>query len=358
MIAARPHIVIIVLAEGPAAGADVEVLAQLGFDGSPSPRWRRLDPRLLVTWPERVTTGAIEAMRSHESVAAVIHLTDDDRLFASWPFDDASLVDLGRGVRCGDEPIVIAGPCSLETADQLMATAEVVAESGAHALRCGLYKPRTSPYSFGGVGEPGLPLLAEARRRTGLPVASEVLDETELRTAAEHLDVVQIGSRNMYNHALLFRTGAHPLGRPVLLKRGFGATLDELLHAAEYVLLGRLAAGHRRADLMLCERGIRTFERTTRFTLDLASVAALRQRTALPVIVDPSHAAGDRRFVLPLARAALAAGADGLLVEVHPEPTCAWCDGDQGLDPDSFRRLMDDRRDLLRHRPGSSPAGA
>ena len=344
----RPHIVIIAFGAGGTADGATRALASLGLDDDPSPRWRRFDRRLLVAWPERVDTSALDRIRALPSAPQVLHLEGNDRLFASWPFGDSRRVEIGRGATYGAEPLVIAGPCSLETPEQLMSTAEAVAAAGAKALRCGLFKPRTSPYSFGGLGDSGLPLLTQARQQTGLPVASEVLDGAQLEVSAPHLDIVQIGSRNMHNSSLLFRAGAHPLGRPVLLKRGFGATVDELLHAAEYVLLGRLAAGHQHAGLIVCERGIRSFDRTTRFTLDVASIAALRQRCRLPVIVDPSHAAGDRRFVLPLARAALAAGADGLLVEVHPEPKCAWCDGAQGLDPESFGELMDDVRALQR----------
>ncbi|MBW2526751.1 MAG: 3-deoxy-7-phosphoheptulonate synthase [Deltaproteobacteria bacterium] len=348
MSGARPHIVLVVLKADAAPGEVTDLLAQLGFDGRPHPRWRRFDPRLLAAWPERVSASSLDAIRARPSVVRVVHLEEDQRLFTNWPGRDPSLVELAPTVTVGERPLVIAGPCSLETEEQLTVTADAVAEAGGAALRCGLFKPRTSPYSYGGLGEQGLELLDRVRERTGLPIATEVLDSAGLEAAAPHLDVVQIGSRNMHNTSLLFRAGAHPLGKPILLKRGFGATVDELVHAAEYVLLGRLAAGHERADLILCERGIRTFDGTTRFTLNVAAVVALRQRTALPIIVDPSHAAGDRNFVLPLARAALASGAQGLLVEVHPEPTCAWCDGAQGITFESFRALMDDVRSSSR----------
>jgi len=182
--------------------------------------------------------------------------------------------------------------------------------------------------------------MAEAGERYGLAVVTEALDGSNLDEVAELAHVIQIGSRNMHNSTLLFQAGAHPAGRPVLLKRGFGATVDEFIGAAEYVMLGRLAAGHEGPGVILCERGIRTFEQSTRFTLDISAMPVLRKACHLPVISDPSHAAGAREFVLPLAFASMAAGADGLLVEVHPAPTEAWSDGAQCIDRDTFARLM------------------
>jgi 3-deoxy-7-phosphoheptulonate synthase len=218
---------------------------------------------------------------------------------------------------------LIAGPCTVETREQTLGVARAVQASGASMLRGGAYKPRTSPFAFKGLGVPALEILAEAREATGLPVVTEFLDTTHADAIAEHADVVQIGARNMQNYALLEVAGK--LGKPVLLKRGLSSSLDELLMAADYVL----KEGNER--VMLCERGIRTFETATRFTLDLSAVPWLKLHSHLPVIVDPSHASGDRRLVEPLSRAAAAVGADGIIVEVHEDPDEALCDGPQAL---------------------------
>ncbi|MDI6900497.1 MAG: 3-deoxy-7-phosphoheptulonate synthase [Anaerosomatales bacterium] len=248
-------------------------------------------------------------------------------------------------VRVGDVAIgggavaLIAGPCSIESAEQVMATAEAVKAAGAAMLRGGAYKPRTSPYAFQGMGEEGLKLLREAGDATGLPVVTEVLDVRDAEKVATYADILQVGARNMQNFMLLDELGT--MHRPVLLKRGLSATIEELLSAAEYVLKG----GNR--DVILCERGIRTFETYTRNTLDLAAVAALKTLTHLPVVVDPSHATGRRDLVTPMCRAALAAGADGLMVEVHPDPEHARCDGPQSLTFDEFDALVSDIAPIL-----------
>jgi 3-deoxy-7-phosphoheptulonate synthase len=218
---------------------------------------------------------------------------------------------------------LIAGPCAVESREQLLNTARAVAAAGGTMLRGGAYKPRTSPYSFQGRGEEGLALLEEARAETGLPVVTEVIDPRDVELVAEVADVLQIGSRNMHNYALLRESGRS--GAPVLLKRGLSSTLDELMLSAEYIL----AEGNE--AVILCERGIRTYEHAYRFTLDLMAVPVLKERTHLPVIVDPSHAAGRRELVAPLSLAAAAVGADGLIVEVHPSPDDAICDGRQSL---------------------------
>jgi 3-deoxy-7-phosphoheptulonate synthase len=224
----------------------------------------------------------------------------------------------------GDEPFaLIAGPCTVESREQTLQSAEAVRDAGATMFRGGAYKPRTSPYAFQGLGQEGLRLLAEAKRVTGLPVVTECMDVRDLDQVLEVADVVQIGARNMQNYALLTEVGRSE--RPAMIKRGFSSTLDELLLAAEYVL----KEGN--DQVILCERGIRTFETAYRFTLDLAAVPVLKERTHLPVIVDPSHAAGRRELVAPLARAAAAIGADGVMVEVHPDPARAICDGAQSL---------------------------
>jgi 3-deoxy-7-phosphoheptulonate synthase len=248
-------------------------------------------------------------------------------------------VALNGGSAVGDGAVhVIAGPCSVEGRDMLLATAAAVKEAGAVALRGGAFKPRTSPYSFRGLGAEALDLLAAARAETGLPVVTEVLDTRHVALVAEKADCLQVGARNMQNFALLTEVGES--GKPVLLKRGMAATLEDLLLAAEYVL----ARGNTR--VLLCERGIRTFERALRNTLDIGAVPYLKQETHLPVLVDPSHAAGRRDLVPALALAAVAAGADGLLIEVHPDPDRARSDGDQSLTLDTFAELMGKVRDV------------
>jgi chorismate mutase/prephenate dehydratase len=244
---------------------------------------------------------------------------------------EGSTITVNGVVIGGPRPVLIAGPCSVEGEEMLLEAAISVAASGADMLRGGAYKPRTSPYDFQGLGVRGLKLLGEAREKTGLPVVTEVLSWEEVPVVAQYADVLQIGARNMQNFALLRAAGRS--GKPVLLKRGGGATIEEWLSAAEYIL----ADGNE--QVILCERGIRTFERATRHTLDLNGVALVRERTHLPVLVDPSHAAGIRSIVAPLALAGLAAGAHGVLVEVHPHPEQALSDGAQSLDRDGFAAL-------------------
>jgi 3-deoxy-7-phosphoheptulonate synthase len=228
----------------------------------------------------------------------------------------------------GDNFALIAGPCTVESREQTLETARVVRDAGATLLRGGAYKPRTSPYAFQGLGQEGLRLLAEAKAETGLPIVTELMDMRDIDPVLEVADVVQIGARNMQNYPLLAEIGRS--GRPALLKRGLSSTLDELLMAAEYIL----KEGN--PNVMLCERGIRTFETAYRFTLDLMAVPVLKELTHLPVIVDPSHAAGRRDLVTPLSLAAAAVGADGIIVEVHPKPEEAICDGPQALRAEDF----------------------
>jgi 3-deoxy-7-phosphoheptulonate synthase len=245
---------------------------------------------------------------------------------------DPTVVEV-RGVRVGDGMfVVIAGPCAVESREQLMEAAVAAKAAGADMLRGGAFKPRTSPYDFQGLGAEGLKLLAEARRVTGLPVVTEVLDTADVELVAEYADVMQVGARNMQNYALLRRLASVP--HPVLLKRSPCGTIKEWLLAAEYLL----SAGNPR--VILCERGIRTFETETRNTLDLAAIALVKELSHLPVIADPSHATGRRTLVPPMARAALAAGADGLMVEIHPRPSQALCDGKQALGLEDFSSLM------------------
>jgi 3-deoxy-7-phosphoheptulonate synthase len=241
---------------------------------------------------------------------------------------ERSVLDIdGRKVG-GDNFALIAGPCTVESREQMLQTAHVVQDAGATLLRGGAYKPRTSPYAFQGLGQEGLRLLAEAKAETGLPIVTELMDMRDIDAVLEVADVVQIGARNMQNYPLLTEIGRS--GRPALLKRGLSSTLDELLMAAEYIL----KEGN--PNVMLCERGIRTFENAYRFTLDLMAVPVLKELSHLPVIVDPSHAAGRRELVRPLSLAAAAVGADGIIVEVHPNPDEAICDGPQALRAEEF----------------------
>jgi 3-deoxy-7-phosphoheptulonate synthase len=246
---------------------------------------------------------------------------------------ERSVLEIG-GRRVGGEHFaLIAGPCTVESRDQVLTTAESVNDGGATMLRGGVYKPRTSPYAFHGLGREGLRLLAEAKARTGLPIVTELMDARDLEPVLEVADVIQIGARNMQNYALLTEVGRS--GRPVLIKRGLSSTLEELLLSAEYVL----KEGNE--NVMLCERGIRTFETAYRFTLDLTAVPVLKDLSHLPVIVDPSHAPGRRHLVEPLSLAAAAAGADGIIVEVHPAPETATCDGPQQLRTEDFARYAE-----------------
>ena len=244
-----------------------------------------------------------------------------------------TIVNAGLGATFGGDALaVIAGPCSVESREMLRDTAVCVRDAGACMLRGCAFKPRTSPYSFQGLGKAALELLAEIRLETGLPVITEILDTRHVELVAEHADMLQVGARNMQNFALLAELGN--IQRPILLKRGLSATITELLMAAEYIM------AHGNGQVVLCERGIRTFETATRNTLDVAAIPVLKRETHLPVIVDPSHAGGDADLVAPLAFAAVAAGADGLIIEVHPDPEHALSDGDQSLGFTQFRTLM------------------
>ena len=245
---------------------------------------------------------------------------------------NVSGVDVGRGF------VVIAGPCSVESEGQTIETARAVKAAGADMMRGGAFKPRTSPYSFQGLGLGGLKILEKARQETGLPIVTEVIDPRDVSWVAEYADVLQIGTRNMQNYSLLKEVGHS--GRPVLLKRGMYSTLEEWLNCAEYIL----SEGN--PDVILCERGIRTFETYTRNTLDLSAVAAMKELTHLPIIIDPTHSTGRISLIGPMSLAAVAAGADGMLVEVHYKPDEALCDADQALTPDKFSRIMSRLRPL------------
>ncbi|MCX5821240.1 MAG: 3-deoxy-7-phosphoheptulonate synthase [Deltaproteobacteria bacterium] len=247
----------------------------------------------------------------------------------------------------GGEFTIIAGPCSVESEEQMMESGYIAKKGGAKILRGGAFKPRTSPYSFQGMEEEGLKLLKKVGQRTGMPVVTEVMNTADVDLIEEYSDILQIGARNVQNFALLKKVGRSR--RPVLLKRGMMTTIEELLMSAEYIL----SEGN--GQVILCERGIRTFETATRNTLDISAVPVLRELTHLPVIIDPSHAAGHAKYVIPLTRAAVAVGADGVIVEIHPEPEKAVCDGPQSLRPEQFYRLMDEVnliQDAMRRRIG------
>ena len=270
-----------------------------------------------------------------EGVEQVLPVLKPYRL-ASREFSVQSTVirlgDAADTVIGGRDLVVIAGPCSVEGRDMMFDTARAVQRSGARLLRAGAFKPRSSPYAFQGMGEDGLRILADVRAETGMPVVTEVMDTRQVELVASYADVLQIGARNMQNFPLLTEVGRTQ--RPVLLKRGLSATITELLMAAEYIM----AQGN--GDVMLCERGIRTYETATRNTLDVAAIPVLKRETHLPVMVDPSHAGGRAHLVAPLAMAAVAAGADGLIVEVHPHPAMAKSDGEQSLEPSAFAAMM------------------
>ena len=253
---------------------------------------------------------------------------------------ETSVVKVGTVGIGARELVIIAGPCSVESREQLLEVARVARQLGASLLRGGVFKPRTSPYEFQGLGEQGLRLLAEAREETGLPVVTEVLEPEKVDLVANYADMIQIGARNVQNFALLRAVGKS--GMPVLLKRGMMSTIDEWLQAAEYVLL------EGNPNVVLCERGIRTFEKATRNTLDLAAVPVLRKRTHLPILVDPSHATGSRDLVSPMAKAAVAAGADGLMIEIHQSPEAALSDPLQQLDLGEFASLMKELEPVAR----------
>lgn len=273
-----------------------------------------------------------EEMEHFRGVKETVRITQPYKLVSREVRPHDTIVDV-RGVKVGGgSAVVIAGPCSVESEEQIMATAHAVRELGATMLRGGAFKPRSSPYTFRGLGEPGLQLLAQARDETGLPIVTEVMTPTDVDLVARYADVLQIGARNMQNYQLLEEVGR--TGMPVLLKRGLSATIEEWLLSAEYVI----AQGN--PNVILCERGIRTFETATRNTMDLNAVALAKKRSHLPVIADPSHGTGKWYLVAPLALASIAAGADGIIIEVHPDPDRARSDGGQSLNFDNFAALM------------------
>jgi 3-deoxy-7-phosphoheptulonate synthase len=304
-------------------------IAELGYTAHPMPGPTRT---AIGITGNRGPIADAERIERLPGVREVIAVTAPYKL-VSREFHEADTVVRVGGAEIGGPAIaVIAGPCTVESREQVLEVAQAVKDSGAVVLRGGAYQPRTSPYAFQGLGIEGLRLLADAREQTGLPVVTEIMDAETLPMVLAAADMLQVGARNMQNYPLLKAVGRS--GRPVLLKRGFAATVKDLLLAAEYIL----SEGN--PNVVLCERGIRTFDDSARFTLDLGAVPIIKQLSHLPVIVDPSHASGRADRVIPLARAAIAAGADGLIVEVHHAPAFAACDGEQALTPPTFAAMM------------------
>ncbi len=324
--------IIVLKPDAPAASAD-RLLSRISDAG--------LKP-LHMPGSERVVLGALGdervlaelALESEPAVESVKPILAPYKLVSRELHPHDTVVDVGGAAVGGARFTVIAGPCAVETPEQMLASAEAAKRAGATILRAGAYKPRTSPYGFSGHGPAGLSVLREVADELGMPVVTEVMDSADLHIVAEHADALQIGARNMQNFALLRAAGR--IGRPILLKRGMAAKVENLLLAAEYLL----AAGN--GQVILCERGIRTFETATRNTLDLNAIPYIKQKTHLPVVVDPSHGTGIRDLVTPMALAGAACGADGIMVEVHENPAAALSDGPQSLYPDQFAELIRD----------------
>jgi 3-deoxy-7-phosphoheptulonate synthase len=325
-----------------------DTIQELGYSARPMPGKQRTTVGLVGN-DGRVDGSRFEAL---PGVAEVIHVSKPYKQ-VSWEWRaEPTIVKLPGGLAVGGENVVVmAGPCSVESESQILAAAEAVRNAGATVLRAGAFKPRSSPYSFQGLGVEGLRLLALARERTGLLIVTEAMDPEGADLVAEVADIIQVGARNMQNYSLLKKVGR--LGKPVLLKRGLSATIQELLLSAEYIL----AEGN--PNVMLCERGVRGFDSATRNLFDLSAIPVVKSLSHLPIVADPSHGTGHRDMVTPMARAAVAAGADGLLVEVHPAPDRALSDGAQSLYPEQFARLMKETR-LIAEAIGrriSQPAG-
>lgn len=307
----------------------VDTIRAMGYEARPIPGRQRTAVGLIGN-DGRVDSARLEGLAGVLEVIAVSH--PYKQVSREWKEED-TVVTLPNGTTIGGREIaVMAGPCAVESEAQIMSIAETLREAGATILRAGAFKPRTSPYSFQGLGEAGLVLLAKAREATGMAVVTEALDAEGVELVAAYADIIQIGARNMQNYPLLRRAGR--AGKPVLLKRGLSATIKELLLAAEYLL----AEGN--ADVILCERGVRSFDNHTRNLLDLTAIPVIQALSHLPIIADPSHGTGVRAKVTPMARAAVAAGADGLMIEVHPDPELALSDGAQSLFPEQFEELM------------------
>ncbi len=308
--------------------AVIREIEAIGYRGVPMPGAQRTAVCIVGN------QGPIEDTRllAMEGVKEVIPVTKPYKLVSRETHPESTVITID-GLKIGDgKPVVMAGPCAVESEEQALTIARFVKECGAQVFRGGAFKPRTSPYSFQGLGEPGLIILEKVRRETGLLIVTEAIDHSNIDIVERYADIIQIGARNMHNYSLLRRAGQAK--KPILLKRGFAATIDELLMSAEYVM----SEGNNR--IILCERGIRTFSDNTRNTLDLSAIPSIKEASHLPIVVDPSHAAGRRDYVIPLSKGAIAVGADGLLVEVHHDPLHALSDGMQSLYLEQFAELM------------------
>ena len=315
--------------------AVVRTIEELGYEARPMPGAQRTAVGLVGN-DGRVDSSRIEGLAG---VAQVIHVTQPYKQVSREWKPENTIVQLAPGVNVGgDEVVVMAGPCSVESEEQIVKTARLVRDAGASCLRGGAFKPRSSPYSFQGLGKEGLKMLAVARRETGLAVVTEAMDEEGADLVAEYGDCIQIGARNMQNYSLLKFVAR--LGKPVLLKRGPAATISDLLLSAEYILAGG------NPNVILCERGVRTFDTAVRNMFDLTAVPVVQGLSHLPIVADPSHGTGVRDMVIPMARAAVAAGANGILVEVHPNPERALSDGAQSLYPAQFEQLVSELRPI------------
>jgi 3-deoxy-7-phosphoheptulonate synthase len=311
----------------------VSIIREMGYEARPMPGAQRTAVGLVGN-DGRVDASRIEAL---PGVAQIIHVTQPYKQVSREWRSENTVVELAPGVRVGgDSVVVIGGPCSVESEEQILAAARIVKAAGGTALRGGAFKPRSSPYSFQGLGKKGLDFLARARAATGLPIVTEAMDPEGAHIVAEVADCIQIGARNMQNYSLLKTVGR--MKKPVLLKRGMAATINDLLLSAEYIL----AEGNE--NVILCERGVRSFDPAARNMLDLTAIPIVHRLSHLPIIADPSHGTGLRDKVIPMARAAVAAGADGVMIEVHPEPDRALSDGAQSLYPDQFAQLVGELR--------------
>jgi len=310
--------------------AVVREIESLGYRGVPMPGAQRTAVCIIGN------KGPVEDSRllSLDGVKEAIPVTKPYKLVSRETQPQSTVITINNIKIGGEEPVVMAGPCAVENEDQALTIARLVKQYGARVFRGGAFKPRTSPYSFQGLGEEGLKILKKVRRETGLLIVTEATDHTNFDIVEQYADIIQIGARNMQNYSLLRRAGQ--ASKPILLKRGFAATIEELLMSAEYIM----SEGN--TQIILCERGIRTFSDNTRNTLDLSAIPSIKEVSHLPVVVDPSHAAGRRDYVIPLSKGAIAVGADGLLVEVHHDPLHALSDGMQSLYPEQFARLMNE----------------
>ncbi len=317
--------------------AVIEEIERMGYRGVPMPGAQRTAVCIIGN------KGPVEATQllAMEGVKEAIPVTKPYKLVSRETHPESSVISVGDVKIGAGEPVIMAGPCAVESEEQALAIADLVKGHGARVFRGGAFKPRTSPYSFQGLGEKGLKILDKVRRETGLLIVTEATDNENLTVVEKYADIIQIGARNMQNYSLLRLAGQ--VSKPVLLKRGMAATIDEWLMAAEYIM----SEGNRR--VILCERGIRTFSDNTRNTLDLSAIPSIKEASHLPIIIDPSHAAGRRDYVIPLSRGAIAIGADGLLVEVHNDPARALSDGMQSLYPEQFADLMQEIERLKRY---------